>query len=116
MSLESFYHQRVASGEYDRLTTTLTNMNKKALIALEYNRDFERDSEKYFRFKPVGEKPVPFYCWIFGEIASRSVGTIHQASGNHYVGKSPVRVFLVYQTTFAYLSLRITIISTTKRK
>lgn len=109
MSDESFYHQRVTSGEYDHLTTTLGKMQKKALIALEYNRDFERDPQKdNFCFKPVGEKPIRFSAWIFGEIAPRSVGTVHQASGNHYAGTPPIRACIANKTTCTIHILRTT--------
>ena len=33
---------------------------------------------------------APFSMWLFGEITPCSVSTLHQASGNHYIGCLPI--------------------------
>lgn len=88
------YQLRLQSGEYDRITTNLLNFKKHAL-----------DPKKGFRAKTTDDKYTPFSTWIFGEIASCSLGTLHQASGNHFIGWLPVHVqhlsdaMLTYTTT-----------------
>jgi hypothetical protein len=84
---------RVETGEYERMVKNLKSLGKRVLIGVEYGKDFERDGKKGFKEKkPKEDKTIVFSTWIFGEIASRSVGTLHQASGNHYIGRPPVRV------------------------
>ena len=41
--------------------------------------------------KSNDDKIVPLTAWVFGEIAPRAIGALHQASGNHYVSRGPVR-------------------------
>ncbi|KAF8319551.1 hypothetical protein F5887DRAFT_928294, partial [Amanita rubescens] len=89
MSDSAFYLDRVTSGDYNRLIDNVRKMGSRALINLEYKRDFERDTRNGFKLKSNDEKIVPFTAWIFGEIAPRAVGTPHQASGNHYIGRPP---------------------------
>ena len=91
MTDSSFYHLRASSGEYDRLVTNLNSMQKHALMGLEYGRDFERQPKNGFRRIVGDEKKGLFSTWVFGEIADKAIGTIHQASGNHYLGRAPVR-------------------------
>lgn len=91
MTDPSFYLLRGSSGEYDLLSANLKNMKKHALLGVEYGRDFERHASTGFsRIKGDGKKNT-FSSWVFGEIADKAVGTVHQASGNHYLGKAPVR-------------------------
>jgi hypothetical protein len=92
MTDSSFYTQRVSSGDYDQLVERVRNLGKRALINLEYKNDFERDARNSgFKLKSNGDKVIPFTAWVFGEIAPRAVGTLHQATGNHYFGPNPVR-------------------------
>lgn len=92
MTDSHIYHLRASSGEYDKLLVNLQNMKKHALFGLEYNVDFERHPKNGFRKLAGNEKKGIFSTWVFGEIADRSLGTIHQASGNHYLGTHPVRL------------------------
>ena len=84
------YQLRLENGEYNRIATNLLNFQKWALVGVEYGLDFERDPKKGFRTKTATDKYIPFSTWVFGEIASREQGTLHQASGNHFIGRSPV--------------------------
>lgn len=84
------YQTRVDSGDYDRMMKNLKNLGTRALIGVAYDKHFERDGKRGFIEKNANGKV--FSTWIFGEIASRSVGTLHQASGNHYIGRPPVRL------------------------
>jgi len=65
-------------------------MKKRALVSVEYKRDFYQDPKKGFMWSTGDANTTPFIPWLFGEIAPRAVGTLHQASGNHYLGKRPV--------------------------
>ena len=91
MTDSSFYHLQASSGEYDRLVTNLNSMQKHALMGLEYGCDFEHQPKNGFRCIVGNEKKGLFSTWIFSEIADKAIGTIHQASGNHYLGCAPVR-------------------------
>ena len=87
----SDYQQRVSSGAYEKLIANLSTLEARALISVEYKRDFYQDSKKGFMIPAQGDgQATPFKTWIFGEIAPRASGTLHQASGNHYFGKRPV--------------------------
>jgi hypothetical protein len=101
MSDSLLYQSRVSSGDYDRLSANLLTFNKHALVNLEYGRDFERDSRRGFKIISESEnRRAPFSTWLFGEIAPHSVGTLHQASGNHYIGCPPVSTSLPSGTLF----------------
>jgi hypothetical protein len=89
----SFYQRRLSSGAYTRLTEKISDFKSRALVFSEYKRDFSQDSNKNFVCKNPSGKSVPFKTWLFGEIAPRDVGTLHQASGNHYLGKRPVCLY-----------------------
>ena len=89
MTDSALYLHHVSSGDYDRLAANISSLNKHALIGLEYGRDFERNQKNGFITKS-SSKPIPFSTWIFGEIARHNVGTLHQASGNHFIGRPPV--------------------------
>ncbi|KAF8344843.1 hypothetical protein F5887DRAFT_917856 [Amanita rubescens] len=89
MTDSTLYLQRAESGEYNRLVDSLRNMGKRAMVNLEYKREFERDMRNGFKMISTDDKQVPFTAWVFGEIAPRAVGTLHQASGNHYIGRHP---------------------------
>ena len=111
MSDSSLYLNRLESGDYDQLVNRLRDMGSRALINLEYNRDFERDIRNGFNVKSNDDKIVPFTTWVFGEIAPRSVGTLHQSSGNHYIGRPPVRLPVVsndcLSLTFLFVLLEL---------
>ena len=85
----TWYHRHAQTGDFERITSNLINLKKRALLGVEFDRDFERDSNTGFQMK-AADKTVPFTTWIFGEIAPRAVGTLHQASGNHFIGRPPV--------------------------
>jgi hypothetical protein len=87
----SFYKERHSSGAYTHFIESLTSFKSRALVFSEYKQDFERDSKKGFVRLSPNRNATPFKTWLFGEIAPRDVGTLHQASGNHYVGKRAVR-------------------------
>ncbi|KAF8320642.1 hypothetical protein F5887DRAFT_1291293 [Amanita rubescens] len=98
MSDPEIYHQRLSSGEYDRLANNLRGMQNRALVNIEYKRDFDRDARNGFKIITNSETVVPFTTWIFGEIAPRAVGTLHQASGNHYIGRPPNYIMIDDET------------------
>ena len=87
----NFYQLRVVNGDYEHIASNLLNFQKRALVSVEYGLDFERDPKRGFRTKTPDDKYTPFSTWVFGEIASRDLGTLHQASGNHFIGCPPVR-------------------------
>lgn len=87
----TIYQQRVSTGAYARLMDNIKAIKSRALVFSEYKRDFYQDSKRGFMTHRSDGDPTPFKMWLFGEIASRAVGTLHQASGNHYLGKRPVR-------------------------
>lgn len=86
----TWYHHRAETGDFKRIAANLKNLKKCALMGVEYARDFERDAKTGFQMKTSDVKKTPFSTWIFGEIAPRAVGTLHQASGNHFIGRPPV--------------------------
>ena len=88
----TIYQQRVSSGAYMRLMDNITAIKSRALVFSEYKHDFYQDSKRGFISHSADGNPTPFKMWLFGEIASRNLGTLHQASRNHYLGKRPVRL------------------------
>src|SRR6266436_4206572 len=99
------YQERVSSGAYTRLIDNVMAMKSRALVSSEYKRDFYQDSKKNVVTPPKGEgNPTPFKTWLFGEIAPRAAGTLHQASGNHYLG--PVDRLITFGPTSLINSFR----------
>jgi len=97
----SIYEQRVSSGAYTQLINNLQILESRALISVEYKRDFYQEGKRGFLTVPSGDGSVrPFKTWLFGEIAPRAAGTLHQASGNHYFGKRPVSLCVSSPTPF----------------
>ncbi|KAF8349183.1 hypothetical protein F5887DRAFT_1070524 [Amanita rubescens] len=89
MSDSAFYLDRVTSGDYNRLIDNVRKMGSRALINLEYKRDFERDTRNGFKLKSNDEKIVPFTAWIFGEIRATCRRNTSPGFGNHYIGRPP---------------------------
>ena len=83
---------------YDELAASITRMKKKALANLVYEEDFERDpaNSKRFRLKSGDGSLKSFETFIFGEIIRSGLGTVHQASGNHYAGRGPPVSILLF--------------------
>jgi hypothetical protein len=76
---------------YDKLADKIVGLKKKALANLVYEEDFDRDPSnlKRFRLCSADGSFKPFTSWIFGEVVRSSLGTVHQATGNHWAGKAP---------------------------
>jgi hypothetical protein len=105
-SHSSFYKERLSSDAYTHFIDNVASLKTRALVFSEYKKDFKRDSKMGFIRQSNNGDAAPFKTWLFGEIAPRDVGTLHQASGNHYVGKRAVR-FTGFVTYFFTCSLTV---------
>ena len=47
----TIYQSRAESGDYDRMVKNLKTLGKRALIGVEYAKDFERDGKRGFNHR-----------------------------------------------------------------
>lgn len=91
MTSPTCYDEQITSGLYDSLVQKFLNLDKALLSNLEWSKDIKRDPADHRRL--LFSDGRPFTTLVFGEIAPQSMGSLHSAVGNHYMGSSrkPVR-------------------------
>lgn len=97
-------------GIYDRLAKSFTEMGPIALANAEINQDFfpHNFGESWsMNYSYRDCDSALFSANVFGEIVGQAHGTFVGAQGNHYAGKDPSNVSVMWRCVLCLISLGI---------